>query len=225
MVTGSPPIPRDAATVLIFREERAGFEVFMVRRSRASPFVPDVFVFPGGAVDPEDAHLAADASLDKTLTVTAVRESFEEGGILFAEPAPDLEALVTARSALLKGERTFTQTLDALGVRLAPAQLILFSRWITPPTEIRRFDTRFFLARLPQGQTASADAYETEDGIWMRPDAALERHAAGTFPMIFPTIQHLKRLVRFATLDELFAFARTKTIVTVRPEDAVGDAW
>jgi 8-oxo-dGTP pyrophosphatase MutT (NUDIX family) len=223
MVSGSPLIPRDAATVLIFREGSGGFEVFMVRRSSASPFIPDAFVFPGGAVDPEDAALAAGTSqdaVDAVLRVSAVRESFEEAGVLFADQSPSHDRLAAARAALLRRERTFAQTLDDLGARIDPTQLILFSRWITPPSEARRFDARFYVARLPEGQIASADAYETEDGLWITPDAALARHRQGTFAMIFPTIKHLARLSRFSRLDELFAFARTKTIVTVEPTQA-----
>jgi 8-oxo-dGTP pyrophosphatase MutT (NUDIX family) len=106
---------------------------------------------------------------------------------------------------------------EETGVRVDIQGLVPFSHWITPEALPRRFDTRFFLARAPEGQIAQADGVETTEGCWIAPGEALMRYGAQTFPMIYPTIKHLERLLLFRNLEELFAFAETKPILTVMP--------
>lgn len=110
------------------------------------------------------------------------------------------------------------ELLEETRISLSTEALVPFSHWITPRSEPHRFDTHFFLARCPADQIACADEVETHDGRWLAPRAALLRYGAGTLPMIYPTIKHLERLLLFRDLDELFAFARTKTIATVMPK-------
>ncbi len=117
------------------------------------------------------------------------------------------------------------ELLEEAGVRIEAGALVPFSHWITPQTQPHRFDTRFFLARLPLGQEAQADEVETHDGVWIAPRAALLCYGDGTFPMIYPTIKHLERLLLFRDLDELFAFAQAKAIATVTPKTYDGNIF
>jgi recombination protein RecT len=219
--------PHVAATVMIARDTPSGIEVFMLRRSSRSAFMPDMFVFPGGRVESQDAGGEALAKLAGTLppldascVYAAVRETFEECGLLFATSIIDAGALTAARVQLLAGGLTFAAALDALETRIDAGALRYFSRWITPPSEPRRFDTHFFVARAPANQAAQADARETHDGLWIAPREALARSAAGAFALIFPTIKHLERVADFDSIDALLAFAAAKPIHTVMP---VGD--
>ncbi|HTW86348.1 MAG TPA: hypothetical protein VMD91_19915 [Candidatus Sulfotelmatobacter sp.] len=219
---------RDAATVIVAREGLDGPSVFMVRRHGKATFLPDRYVFPGGAVDPGDRALAASGldgsagQVDPAYVVTAARETFEEVGLLFADRPVAAEPLVAARRALLAGELDFAAVLTRLGVKLDAALLRYFSRWITPKDELapRRFDARFFVARMPEGQTAEADAAEVYDGAWYRPQDALDAHARGEIDLIFPTIKHLERIAPYRSVDELLAFAEVKTVTAIMP--AVG---
>lgn len=208
----------------------------MLRRSAKSAFLPEVFVFPGGAVDAEDAALAQTRMLreaeapnperegsDPAFEAAALREAFEESGILLAArddgTAASLEAerLRGARAALHARATTFEEVLEALHVVLDARHMWHFSHWITPPTESHRFDTHFYLAFAPEGQAASSDEIETHAGIWIEPVEALRLHAEGAFPMIFPTVSHLRRLAPYETLDALREFAISKPIRVVEP--------
>lgn len=114
---------------------------------------------------------------------------------------------------------------EEAGVAIEAGALVAFSRWITPESQPHRFDTRFFVARAPAGQTARADGIETHDGRWIAPREALLRYGERAYPMIYPTIKHLERLLLFRDLDELFAFAATKAIATVTPKTFDGDVF
>jgi 8-oxo-dGTP pyrophosphatase MutT (NUDIX family) len=216
--------PQAAATVMIGRDGSAGIEFFMLRRSSRSVFMPDVFVFPGGRVETQDRTAAARGqvagrtqAIDSAFVYAAIRETFEESGLLFAADPVDENALATARGGILAGTSTFTSMLDDLDVRVDAAALRYFSRWITPPLETRRFDTHFFVARTPAGQAAQADAVETHDGVWITASDALARHASGSFALIYPTIKHLERVAGFGTLDELLDYAARKPIHPIIP--------
>ena len=245
-------ILRRAASVILTRPGPAGgLEIFLLRRAAGSTFVPNAFVFPGGAVDPGDAderNLAlidglGEARLQREFRVTvspalptdaappdareraalvaaALRELFEEAGILLAAaPLRQLDRSVAPQSLF--------ETLRAARQRADATALTLFSHWVTPPSEIatRRFDAYFFLARAPHDQFATADANETHDGIWIAPLAALERARAGDLHLVFPTIKHLERLAEFGSIDRLFEFARTKPIVTIMPTVGEGPTF
>jgi 8-oxo-dGTP pyrophosphatase MutT (NUDIX family) len=221
---------RDAATVIVAREGPDGPAVFMVRRHAGAVFLPDRYVFPGGAVDPADRALAATrlrgsaGDVDPAYVVTAVRETFEEVGLLFADRAVPQAALIDARRALAAGTLDFAGVLTQLDVALDAGRLRYFSRWITPKDELapRRFDARFFVARVPDDQVAEADAAEVHDGAWYRPVDALRAHERGEIDLIFPTIKHLERIAPYRTVDELLAFAASKSVAAVMP-DVGGD--
>ena len=203
----------------------------MLRRHPSTAF-GSVHVFPGGVVDESDHDPAleprcpglddADASEQlgiahggRAFWVAAVREAFEEAGVLLAGPAaggyvrfddsPIVEARFDAhRGALNAGERSLLEVLAAEDLVLALRDVRYVSHWITPEGEPKRFDTRFFLARAPEGQVYAHDDRELIASEWVRPEDALRRHRAGDFPMIGPTIASLQDLGRFATSDELF---------------------
>lgn len=235
--------PRPAATVMLIRDAAAGFEVYMLCRHASSSRWPDIYVFPGGTVDDDDAALARSAllrrdgasenpereSADAAFEVAALREAFEEAGLLHAArrdgtPLAIDRRVLDARAALLARERTFTQTLSGLDAVLDARPIVHFSHWITPRREPRRYDTHFYLAPAPAGQPGSTDEIETRDGLWISPAQALRRHAAGELPLVFPTVKHLERLAPFASTAEALAFASSKPIRVVEPiwEEAAG---
>jgi 8-oxo-dGTP pyrophosphatase MutT (NUDIX family) len=207
-------------------------EVFMLRRHPSTAF-GSVHVFPGGVVDDADGHVDldrrcpglsdADASErlgiergGRAFWVAAVREAFEEAGVLLActpDGAPvrfDGDPEVKARfhdhrRAVHTGARSLLDVLDAEDLSLALAELQYFSHWVTPESEPKRFDTRFFLARAPEGHAYAHDDGELIGSEWVRPHDALARHRAGDFAMIEPTIVSLQDIGRFATSEELFA--------------------
>lgn len=223
---------------MLARDESGTVELYMLRRSSRSSFLPEMFVFPGGAVDEEDDELARTLLLrepepsiaqrepsDPAFEVAALREAFEECGILLAanrdgSPAAiDAARLRGGRAALHAGTTTLGELLRNLEVVLDARELWHFSHWITPPSENRRFDTHFYLAVAPRDQAASSDERETYAGVWISPAEALRRHGEGTFPMIFPTVMHLQRLMGYPTLAQLRDFARSKEIHVVEPLD------
>jgi 8-oxo-dGTP pyrophosphatase MutT (NUDIX family) len=236
------PTPRDASTVIVCRDSDRGIEVYLLRRSSRAPAVPDAFVFPGGTVDSNDRSPQARMRLvgqwrpaEPAFTYAAIRETFEECGLLFATTPVEAERLREARSRMIGGERNFSETVIDLDVRLDAGAVRYFSRWITPPVIPQRFDARFYVARAPEGQTAEPDAEETYDGRWLRPDEALEAVRGGTMQMVFPTIKHLERVAAFATVDDLLAYADVKKTIPVTPDvrdglhfsipAAISDSW
>ncbi len=223
----SEPFP--AATVMIVRDAAAGIEVLLLQRSPSSAFMPGAFVFPGGRVDAHDGSAAALAAVrgpaprvDPAHLVAAVRETFEEAGLLFSTAAVTANALAAGRRQLAAREVTFAELLARLDVRIDAPMLYYFSRWITPPQVSRRFDTHFLTARAPVGQVVRADGSEMVDDIWIAPAEALHLHAAGRLALMFPTIKHLERLSAFTHVDALLQYAGAKTIRPVTPH-AAGD--
>ncbi len=198
----------------------------MVRRSARAVFLPDRYVFPGGRVDDGDRDAAARrlhgsaGDVDPAYAMTAARETFEEVGLLFADRPVHVEALAGLRRAMHAGKIAFADVLERLDVSVDASQLQYFSRWITPKGELatRRFDARFFVGRAPADQVAEADATEVLEGRWIAPADALASNARGEINLIFPTIKHLERIAPYRTVDELLAFARTKSIATVTPD-------
>jgi 8-oxo-dGTP pyrophosphatase MutT (NUDIX family) len=224
----APAVPRDAATVILLRQDPAGVEAFLLRRTGELEFAPGACVFPGGSVDAHDADPGigwagpspADfaALLDvppdraRALVCAAVRETFEESGVLLAGPASaspgddlvrDSATLAADRRALLAGSASLGDVLGRRGLVLRADLLTPWARWITPEVSPRRFDTWFFAAALPAGQTATAavegsgdhaDPGESESGTWMRPAAALEAAKAGQITLLPPTAVTLREL-------------------------------
>jgi glyoxylase-like metal-dependent hydrolase (beta-lactamase superfamily II)/8-oxo-dGTP pyrophosphatase MutT (NUDIX family) len=206
-----PAVPRPAATVLLLRDGAAGLEVLMTRRSETASFAPGAYVFPGGAIDAADAQahgLAArrptqsDARL--TEAIAAIRESFEELGVLLARHA-DGRLVGPQELAALQRHAPLLPQCRERGLVLAADEVFLLAHWITDRDLPRRFDVPFLVARMPAGQQPVADDAEQFEPVWVRPADALERHHAGRFFMVFPTIRTLERLRAYGTVEAVLA--------------------
>lgn len=205
----TPAPTRPAATVLLLRDGPQGLEVLMTRRSMTASFAPGAYVFPGGGIDAADAAAHGQASrrptqddLRLTQAIAAIRESFEELGILLARRADGHHA--TAEDiARLDRKAPFAAQCAAHGLTLAADEVFLLTHWITDRDLPRRFDVPFLVARMPEGQTPVADESEQFEPLWVRPADALERHHAGQFFIIFPTIRTLERLKAFTSVDDV----------------------
>lgn len=167
-----------------------------------------------------------DETAARTLLIAGLRELFEEAGVLLArgptkKPLEDVdwERVASERVAVRKGELTFADFLQRHGWFADARALTLFSHWITPATEPRRYNTHFFFAIAPPNQAARADAHETHDGIWIAPARALERHRAGEMHLVYPTIKHLERLRGFDSVEGALRYARSKPVLTIMPAD------
>ena len=212
-----PVATRLAATVLLLRDapgNAEGIEVLMTRRSDKASFAPGAYVFPGGGIDALDAqsHSAADrrptqSDLHLTQAIAAIRESFEELGVLLARHAdgPRKGLMADAQDiAAIDRHQPFVAQCTARGLRLAADSVFMLAHWITDRDLPRRFDVPFLVARMPEGQEPVADEAEQFEPVWVRPADALARHEAGQFFMIFPTIRTLQRLATFATTQAVF---------------------
>ncbi len=202
-----PVATRPAATVLLLRDTHHGVEVLMTRRSMTASFAPGAYVFPGGGIDAADsaAHSqstrrATQSDLHLTQAIAAIRESFEELGVLLAKHA-DGSHVNTADIAALARDAPFAAQCKARGLTLAGSDVFVLARWVTDRDLPRRFDVPFLVARMPEGQEPVADESEQFEPEWIRPLDALAKHAAGNFFIIFPTIRTLERLQHYATVD------------------------
>lgn len=230
----SAPTPQPAATVMLLRDGSAGMEVFMIVRHRDSDVHAGALVFPGGRVDPEDHEIARDAALfparerlDPALAaprVAAVRETFEECGVLLARPVGERDVVSAARlrdieaahrSALCGGQRSFGAILTAERLVLAPEAMVYFAHWISPERSPLRFDTHFFLATAPSEQIAVHDGLEAVESIWIAPGAALDSADAGTYQLPFPTRMNLRKIAGHRAAADALAAARASPVVTV----------
>ena len=241
----TPAPAHPAATIVLLRNGERGPEVLLLRRARSAGFVPGAYVFPGGRVDRSDADDALIARLDGldadaaarrlrlpdadppalAYYLAALREAFEETGILVARGAdgraaataqedPEVDAL---RDALMEEELMFPAVLERLGCRLDGAAVEYLAHWITPVVEPRRYDTRFFAAKVRPGAQAVVDPREMTDAIWITPGDAVHRCRAGTLQMIFPTIRTLEDLSAFASADAIMTNLRGREIPIVLP--------
>lgn len=242
-------VPKPAATIMLVRDGASGLEVLMLRRNLASSWVGGVHLFPGGAVDPADGSpsiLERTVGLDDEAAsrvleveegglasfVAAIRECFEEAGVLLArcsggpiDPADrDLtKRLVEWRRRLNAEEVTFSSLLEEEDLYLEAGRLCYFSHWITPEGSPRRYDTRFFVAACPEGQTALHDDVEVIDSIWIEPAEALSRQREGEIEMLLPTEQNLEAVGRFASTGELLEAAGARQVDTVLPKVVVAE--
>ena len=204
------PAPlRPAATVLLLRDGPQGIEVLMTRRSMTASFAPGAYVFPGGGVDAADTQShgmaerrAKQSDLHLTQAIAAIRESFEELGILLARHA-DGRWADNADIARIDRKAPFATQCQHQHLTLAADQVFVLAHWITDRDLPRRFDVPFLVARMPEGQTPVADEAEQFEPVWVRPVDALARHAAGDFFIIFPTIRTLERLQAFARVEDV----------------------
>ncbi len=236
---------RPAATVMLLRDGNHGLEVCMLRRNLKSDFVGGAYVFPGGAVDPADgepevAPLCNGRSDDEAsralglptnglaFWVAAVRETFEEAGLLLASHAdgsplsledPEVgRRFAEHRRATDSGERRLIEICVEEHLRLELTSMHYFGHWVTPAGAPRRYDTRFFLAAAPEGQRPVHDDREVISAQWITPTRALDNHAAGDFAMLPPTVATLRSLRRFDSAgDALDAAAATIEVPAMIP--------
>src|SRR4051812_2314277 len=225
-------IPRPAATLILLRDSDAGPEIFMLKRSPSAAFVANAYVFPGGGLDATD-HKAlhrvlglSESEANRRLGVdqgglaywvAAVRECFEEAGILLAvdESGAPLDperadALAVHRTAINAGTLGFGDLLERERLAIPAEKIAYFSHWITAPGRPRRFTARFFVARSPVGQHGSHDDSETVASEWVRPHVALERCAKGEIELVHPTRISLTDLAPFGRADLAFAYASNR---------------
>lgn len=244
---------RPAASVMIIRNvtEGSGIEVLMLRRSNELDFAAGIYVFPGGAVDPDDRSLEwaclglDDEYASKVLGlrsggiayfVGAIRECFEEAGVLLATSTDDnslnsnsghlsladsdskswyqhLRDLLNSRSL------QFHDLVARNGLALCTDELRYVSHWITPVGRPRRYDTRFFVASMPDAQVALHDDGETVDFIWINPNEALSLHERNKFPLVTPTIANLVSIANFSSVEEVLSWAdELSSIPTIAPK-------
>ncbi|MDO9403612.1 MAG: MBL fold metallo-hydrolase [Polaromonas sp.] len=204
-----PVTPRHAATVLLLRDTPRGLEVLMTRRSATASFAPNAYVFPGGSVDAADADAhaqstrrATQSDAHLTQSIAAIRESFEELGVLLARHVDGTHA-TTRDIALLDRAAPFAAQCRDKGLRLAGDEVYVLAHWTGDRTMPKRFSTYFLVARMPGGQEPVADESEQFEPEWVLPADALARQASGGFSMMFPTIRTLERLKAYATVDDV----------------------
>jgi 8-oxo-dGTP pyrophosphatase MutT (NUDIX family) len=231
----SPSETRLSATILLLRDNDAQLEVFMVERHHQIDFAEGALVFPGGKLETSDAapELTAhcrDAGLypevAPALRVAAIRETFEECGVLLARPrgadelvAPErLDDIAKRfRQRLVDDEATMLDLVVTEELELAFDLLVPFAHWITPEFMPKRFDTHFFLVAAPTDQLALHDGFESVDSIWTTIPRALELERTGKRTIIFPTLENMKKLGRSQSVEEALEAARSDTIVSVLP--------
>lgn len=250
---GGTDVPvRDAATVMLLRDAARGPQVLMVRRTAHTRFGAGKYVFPGGAVDDRDGNGAArlcsdldDGAASRQLGVSdgglafwvaAVRECFEEAGLLLAlnnwgrYPSWIERGSVDARwqryrNALARGGMTFADVCAAEALHIASEQLVYLSHWITPPGPPRRYSARFFLSLAPPAQAVCVDGTEVVSPRWLRAAEALDLSARGHIDLMLPTKAQLEWLAEFDTASTAIMAARAQeTVETVAPADAGDDA-
>jgi 8-oxo-dGTP pyrophosphatase MutT (NUDIX family) len=223
------PVP--AATILILRDGAQGVEVFMVKRHHQIDFVAGALVFPGGKATKADSDAGLAGFTDwaegwnaemRALGACAVREAFEESGILFASDesgeligSARLEVLSPYRHKLEKNEIGLLDMLRAENLRLACDRLVHFAHWITPRNMPKRFDTHFFVAAAPEGHAGRHDGRESVDSVWIRPDDAISDRKR--WNVIFPTKLNLMKLARSRTAADALAAAGAVPPLTVEP--------
>ncbi|UED85508.1 NUDIX hydrolase [Streptomyces profundus] len=216
----TPPEPRAAATVLLLRDGSAGLEVFLLRRRLSMAFAAGAYAYPGGSVDPRDGAAATEPA--ELVTRAALRELFEEAGVLLAGPTPgELVADVSGpdweadRRALAAHELSVSALLDRRSLVPRADLLRPWARWITPEFETRRYDTWFFVAALPPGQRTRNASTEADHIAWLRPADAVAGYDRGALTMMPPTIATLRALAPHATADAALAAAADRDMTPV----------
>lgn len=235
-----PAPPRPASTVLLVRDAADCLEVLLLRRHKRSGFAAGAWVFPGGVVDAGDRAAALAERLDgpspeewaarlgiddpaeaQGYVVAALREAFEETGILLAHEAPGDEiggeSLDVARRALLSEVVDLRQVVVTRNARLAGDGLIYLAHWITPEPEPRRYDTRFFLARTAPDAVCTPHEAEMTESIWLSPGDAVGYFEGGSLKMLPPTVHTLRRLIPYASVDEVFAALSDAPVPAILP--------
>jgi 8-oxo-dGTP pyrophosphatase MutT (NUDIX family) len=243
-------IPKQAATVLLLRDGAPGLEVYLLRRTKGMPFAGGMTAYPGGGVDPRDGDteiawagpspaqwataFGCDERTARELVCAAVRETFEEAGVLLAgaddgSVVPDVSGddWEAQRQALLSRELSLAELLAGRGLALRSDLLRPFAHWITPPVEPRRYDTKFFAAALPVGQEARHVSGEADEAAWLTPSAALQELAAGARPMLPPTSHTLGQLEPFPDVAAALAGSPPEPLHPISPrfEETPDGKW
>ncbi|MDA0327699.1 MAG: hypothetical protein O2958_01610 [Gemmatimonadetes bacterium] len=241
-----PAAAKPAATIVLLRDAEPGMEVLLMRRSRSAGFVPGAYVFPGGRVDGSDASPEAIERLDALTPASAgrrlelddgdppaiayylaaLREAFEETGILVglrpdgsSPPTAAEDSVVDSiRDDVMEDRISFAEAVGRLECRIAGDAVEYLAHWITPRAEPRRYDTRFFAAKVRAGSTPIVDPREMTDAIWVTAAEALRRADSGTLPMVFPTIKTLEQLAPFRTAGEALAAIGRVPVRTILPK-------
>ncbi|MEU0008087.1 NUDIX hydrolase [Streptomyces sp. NPDC006314] len=236
--TLTPVTPRRAATVLLLKDTADGPVVHMLRRRASMAFAGGAYAYPGGGVDPRDddrqvrwagptrawwaEQLGVDEHGAQAIVCAAVRETYEEAGVLLA--GPDAGSVVgdttgedweADRAALVARELSFAEFLDRRGLVLRSDLLGAWTRWITPEFEARRYDTWFFVAALPEGQRTRNASTEADRTVWIRPEEAAGGYDRGELLMMPPTIATLRQLLPYATAAEALAAAPARDMTAV----------
>jgi 8-oxo-dGTP pyrophosphatase MutT (NUDIX family) len=194
----TPTSPRPAATVVVLRDQPPSIKVLLVRRNDNVAFMAGAYVFPGGRVDDEDYRRAKESA----------------SSMAFASHFPDL----TAAEELAYRVAAAREMSEEAALTLGTDDLVPMAHWVTPEVETRRYDTRFFLARLPDGQVARHDAGETTELVWVTPASALDQCRDGRIMLPPPTWTTIKRLTQFGSVQEALDWARHASIVRVQPQ-------
>lgn len=219
-----------SATVMLVRDAPA-FEVLMVQRHHQIEFASGALVFPGGKVEPDDGDPAwvglafgAEGLMagERALRVCAVREAFEESGILLARHATDATWAIgpraaAGREAVARGEVGFRDFVAGLGLRLDLGAMTPFAHWITPAAMSKRFSTHFYLMTAPPDQLAACDGFETVDAEWIAPAEALRLQEAGRRTIVFPTRLNLALLSESTCVAEALASAAARPVAPIEP--------
>jgi 8-oxo-dGTP pyrophosphatase MutT (NUDIX family) len=219
---------RDAATVVLLRDGTSGLEVWLLTRATQMVFAGGMAVFPGGRVDDADADLPFAAGIDagpagrwdegpvqaRALLGAAVRETFEETGLLLTVPTADL---ADVRSDVEAGRVAFGDLLRSNGLTVDVDRLHPWARWVTPDGEVRRYDTRFFVGGAPEGADPQDVSSESSSAGWFRIGEALEQAQRGELGMLLPTTTTLASLAGFETVAEALAAAAGRSLEPVRP--------
>jgi len=222
-----PAEVRPAATVVVMRDGTGGPEILMLKRSGKAGFFPDAWVFPGGRVDAADhtarttGEVAALPMADAHFGVAAIRECFEEAGVWLGQGAPS--------DAIRAGLNQRTVTLDDVPALVADlGRLVLWSWWVTPEIEPKRYDTRFFVAHLTPEEAAVAhhDEIETVQSIWITPSDALAQATGPDFFLAPPTFRTLEEMTEFEDATSIMAAAPARKVQAVMPRlDMTGESW
>jgi 8-oxo-dGTP pyrophosphatase MutT (NUDIX family) len=230
--TLTPVVPKRAATVILLKDTDGPPVVHMLRRRASMAFAGGVYAYPGGGVDPrDDEHqirwagptrawwanrLGVDETDAQAIVCAAVRETYEEAGVLLAGPTADsvvgdtketVEDWEADRAALVARDLSFAEFLERRGLVLRSDLLGAWTRWITPEFEPRRYDTWFFVAALPDGQRTRNASTEADRTVWIRPREAAEAYDKGELVMMPPTIATLRQLLPYATAADALAAA------------------
>jgi 8-oxo-dGTP pyrophosphatase MutT (NUDIX family) len=242
-----PAEPRHAATVVMLRDGTAGPEVYLLRRSASMAFAAGAFVFPGGSMDPRDMDLGDDAWVGRSpaewakdlssdeqtaraLVCAAVRETFEESGVLLAGPDADTVVADTSgdewesdRLALIDRSLSLVEMMQRRGLVVRADLLRPWAHWLTPEIETRRFDTRFFVAALPEGQRTRDVGGEADRVAWMRPADAVAGSERGEMTLMPPTIAALRELSDHDSVASILDAGEARTVSRILPKLIFGD--